>query len=138
MSPTHRNALLLRLAEHPLLEPLYTADKIWWMHAPDSCPEPVIILRLISYQHHTTHAGRTGLCDSRVQCDVYATTAAQAHELGHALVGQIGPPFSGTHHGADFTYSLLDEGLTEEREEGSGLYLARCDLMLGTREPAHP
>jgi hypothetical protein len=63
------------------------ADRIYPLIAPDSAPPPYLVYQRISANTENILSGSSGLINTRIQLDVYATTYAQAQDIAAAIDG---------------------------------------------------
>jgi hypothetical protein len=60
-------------------------DRVYPQVAPDDVPRPYIVYQQVTVNSENVLSGRTGLINTRLQVDVYATTYAQAHQTANAV-----------------------------------------------------
>lgn len=60
-------------------------DRVYPQVAPDGVRRPFIVYQRISMNSENVLDGRTGLINTRLQVDVYATTYAQAQQIAAAI-----------------------------------------------------
>jgi len=129
MNAPHRLALIERLAEHPLIN----AAQVWFTHAPDEAPAPVILLSLDEDSPISTLNGGTGLHTAQLSVDVWTHDTAEAISLRQAALDQfegysaVLPAASAT---ARISY-LFSRGNTEDYDAAANMAHARADFTLG-------
>lgn len=65
------------------------ADRIAWVTRPRGSALPAVVLHLISGRPDYHHQGASGLAESRVQADCYATTYLASLTLARALEAAV-------------------------------------------------
>ncbi len=60
-------------------------DRVYPQVAPDNVQRPYIVYQRVTENVENTLAGRTGLTNTRLQVDVYASTYAQAQQIAAAV-----------------------------------------------------
>lgn len=60
-------------------------DRVYPQIAPDNVQRPYIVYQRVTENVENVLAGRTGLINTRLQVDVYATTYAQAQQIATAV-----------------------------------------------------
>ncbi len=60
-------------------------DRVYPQIAPDNVQRPYIVYQRVTENVENTLAGRTGLTNTRLQVDVYASTYAQAQQIAAAV-----------------------------------------------------
>ncbi len=60
-------------------------DRVYPQIAPDNVQRPYIVYQLVTQNVENVLAGRTGLTNTRLQVDVYASTYAQAQQIAAAV-----------------------------------------------------
>lgn len=65
--------------------------RVHWLRVPQGLPTPYVVLNEISGVGHYHTQGRTRHRQTRVQCDIYAATLAEAeHEMAHLTAALSG------------------------------------------------
>lgn len=60
-------------------------ERVYPQIAPDGVQRPYIVYQCVTVNVENVMAGRTGLTNTRLQVDVYATTYAQAQQIAAAV-----------------------------------------------------
>jgi len=132
MNATTRLALITRLAAHPLLG----ADgvSLWFSHAPDEAPPPVVLLTLDNDKQLLSHCGPTGLAEASLSVDVWAADDETALQLREAAISQL-HGFAGEvelEGGAKAAIThCIHEASNEDYDAVSNLAHAQADFSLG-------
>jgi hypothetical protein len=62
-------------------------DRVYPQIAPDNVERPYIVYQRVTQNVENVLSGRTGLINTRLQVDVYASTYAQAQQIATAVAG---------------------------------------------------
>ena len=62
-------------------------DRVYPQIAPDNVERPYIVYQRVTQNVENVLSGRTGLTNTRLQVDVYASTYAQAQQIATAVAG---------------------------------------------------
>jgi len=87
MNATIRLALITRLCEHPLLGAPEVS--LWFGHAPDEAPPPVVLLTLDNDKRLLSHSGPVGLAEADFSVDVWAGDDEAAQALRESAKEQL-------------------------------------------------
>ncbi|SFB02710.1 Protein of unknown function [Collimonas sp. OK607] len=63
------------------------AERVYPLIAPDAVARPYVIFQRVSANTENILYGSSGLINTRIQLDVYATTYAQAQDIAAAIDG---------------------------------------------------
>lgn len=61
------------------------ADRVYPLIAPDAAPPPYLVYQRVAANTENILSGASGLINTRLQVDVYATTYAQAQDIAAAI-----------------------------------------------------
>jgi len=136
MNARTRLALITRLSQHPLLG----ADEVslWFGHAPDEAPPPVVLLTLDNDKRLLSHSGPVGLAEASLSVDVWAADDETAINLREAAISQLNG-FSGEvtvddGQGGKTTETIthcIHEASNEDYDAANNLAHAGADFSLG-------
>jgi hypothetical protein len=62
-------------------------DRVYPQIAPDNVERPYIVYQRVTQNVENVLSGRTGLTNTRLQVDVYASTYAQAQQIATVVAG---------------------------------------------------
>ena len=106
------------------------SNRIYWLQRPQASALPAVTLTRVSAIHNYHHRGDSGLIESRVQVDCWATTFAGAKGASRAIIAHLtGATFE--QDGIRFQGAFVDgERDTFEGDVNPPLYRASVDFML--------